>query len=82
MKRIFMKSSTAYIRQLVKDISCGKIGIPVFQRNFVWKQEQILDLFDSIHKGYPVGTILLWAPDEEIICKDIIILKYYLNIMK
>ena len=72
MKRIFMKSSTAYIRQLVKDISCGKIGIPVFQRNFVWKQEQILDLFDSIHKGYPVGTILLWAPHEEIICKDII----------
>lgn len=72
MERIFMKSSTAYIRQLVKDISCGKIGIPVFQRNFVWKPEQILDLFDSIHKGYPVGTVLLWAPDEEILCKDII----------
>lgn len=67
-----MKSSTAYIRQLVKDINTGKIGIPVFQRNFVWKPEQVLDLFDSIYKGYPVGTILLWAPIEPVLCKDIL----------
>lgn len=71
MDRIFMKSSTAYIRQLVKDINNGKIGIPVFQRNFVWKPEQVLDLFDSINRGYPVGTILLWSPIEPVLCKDI-----------
>jgi uncharacterized protein with ParB-like and HNH nuclease domain len=32
--------------------------LPVMQRPFVWEQEQIIGLFDSIMRKYPFGTIL------------------------
>jgi hypothetical protein len=40
----------------------GAIQIPPFQRDFVWSREQIKDLFDSIQKNYPIGSLLLWRP--------------------
>ena len=38
----------------------GKYVLPSFQRDFVWKMEQIEDLFNSIYNGYPFGTMLFW----------------------
>lgn len=33
--------------------------IPAIQREFVWDTDQILDLFDSILRDYPIGSLLL-----------------------
>ena len=38
----------------------GKYVLPSFQRDYVWKMEQIEDLFNSVYRGYPFGTMLLW----------------------
>ena len=65
MTRGTLQSSTAYIRQIVRDIADNKIGIPAFQRSFVWNREQVKELFDSIKKGYPIGSILLWNKKEK-----------------
>ncbi|EOR96309.1 hypothetical protein ADIARSV_0544 [Arcticibacter svalbardensis MN12-7] len=46
-------------------MKAGAIKIPVFQRDFVWKPQQMLELFDSILKGYPIGSLLLWSPNAE-----------------
>jgi hypothetical protein len=35
-----------------------------FQREFVWKDDQIVSLLDSIYQGYPVGSLLLWSTKE------------------
>lgn len=51
------------LRQKILD---GEIKIPPFQRNFVWKKEQIIDLLDSIYNDYPVGSILLWETGEDL----------------
>lgn len=41
-----------------------KWGIPEFQRGFVWNRQKVRDLADSLWRGYPVGSFLLWyAPD-------------------
>lgn len=48
------------IPDLVELASDGKIRVPTFQRQFVWRRSDILDLFDSIYRGFPVGTLLLW----------------------
>jgi hypothetical protein len=32
----------------------------MFQREFVWDKEQSAKLIDSILKGYPIGTFILW----------------------
>ncbi|MDE5975400.1 MAG: DUF262 domain-containing protein, partial [Muribaculaceae bacterium] len=63
--RITMQTSPTYLRQLVTEIKTQKIGIPLFQRKFVWSNEQICQLFDSISKGYPIGSFLIWERDGE-----------------
>lgn len=45
---------------LIKDVELGKIGLPDIQRPFVWRNNQVRDLFDSMYKGYPVGYLLFW----------------------
>lgn len=47
----------------------GSIKIPPFQREFVWKQEQIIELLDSIVKDFPIGSILLWETIENLPAK-------------
>lgn len=34
--------------------------LPAIQREFVWEEEQIVRLFDSIARGYPIGSFLYW----------------------
>lgn len=34
--------------------------LPAIQRKFVWKEEQICNLFESIMEGFPIGTFLTW----------------------
>ena len=38
--------------------------LPAIQREFVWHQDQIIKLFDSIMRGYPISSFLLWAVKE------------------
>jgi hypothetical protein len=54
------------ISRLVTRIEQGDIKVPVFQRKFVWKPNQILDLLDSIYRGYPVGSLLFWLSSESL----------------
>lgn len=37
--------------------------LPAVQREFVWKPDQILNLVDSLLKGYPIGTLMIWQPE-------------------
>ncbi|WP_255191920.1 DUF262 domain-containing protein [Natronobeatus ordinarius] len=34
--------------------------VPAIQREFVWTEEQIIQLFDSILRDYPIGSLLFW----------------------
>lgn len=54
------------IEQLVTNVKLGDIKLPKFQRPFVWKRSDILSLLDSIYKGYPIGSILLWFTKEHL----------------
>jgi uncharacterized protein with ParB-like and HNH nuclease domain len=39
--------------------------LPAIQREFVWKPEQIIQLFDSIMRGYPISSFLFWELKPE-----------------
>ncbi len=54
------------IDRIMNRIEEGDIKIPAFQRGFVWNQEQVLDLLDSIYRDYPIGSILLWQTSERL----------------
>jgi hypothetical protein len=45
---------------LFADIDAGRTKLPMFQRDFVWDKSQTAKLIDSILKGFPVGTFILW----------------------
>lgn len=51
---------------LINEIQKGIVKIPKFQRDFVWTIDKTAKLLDSILKGYPIGTFILWQTDERI----------------
>jgi uncharacterized protein with ParB-like and HNH nuclease domain len=48
------------ISNLLTQIGNKEIVLPAIQRDFVWKEDRISMMFDSIMRGYPIGIILLW----------------------
>lgn len=61
-----MRSNNESIRDLVKQVMSGRIQLPEIQRRYVWKPEKVRALVDSIYKGYPSGSILLWETNQDI----------------
>ncbi len=51
---------------LIEEIESGKIKVPKFQREFVWSIDKTAGLLDSILKGYPIGTFILWETSERL----------------
>jgi len=51
---------------LFNDIDRGIIKVPKFQRDFIWSKEQTAKLIDSIIKGFPIGTFVLWKTKDEL----------------
>lgn len=55
------------IQNLLSKFLRGEIRVPAFQRRIKWEPSDALKLFDSIFRGYPIGTLLFWlrrAPEE------------------
>jgi hypothetical protein len=48
------------IVESLKRIQRQDLVLPAIQRSFVWGEEQITKLFDSILRGYPIGSFLSW----------------------
>ncbi|MBC2900636.1 DUF262 domain-containing protein [Streptomyces cupreus] len=38
--------------------------LPAIQREFVWSRDKITRLFDSLMRGYPIGSFLMWQVQE------------------
>lgn len=52
------------LQSIMQEILRGEILVPRFQRpgtEVTWSKEQRQALLDSIYRGFPVGTILLWS---------------------
>lgn len=60
------KPETLRIEELVDRVKQGDIKIPKFQRPFVWLRRAVLDLFDSVYRQYPIGSVLLWLTHEKL----------------
>ena len=53
------------INKVFDGIEGKNIVLPALQRDYVWKEEQICSLFDSLMKGYPIGSFLFWNVAEQ-----------------
>ncbi|MGQ0778448.1 MAG: DUF262 domain-containing protein [Pseudonocardiales bacterium] len=62
-------ATTIDLEDLVELAWSGRIRVPHFQRDFRWTRTDVIRLFDSIVKRYPVGSLLLWqrpAPAQRV----------------
>ena len=48
------------VRKLLGRVQAGEVRVPSFQRPLRWGAADVVKLFDSILKGYPVGSLLFW----------------------
>lgn len=53
------EAGTATVESLVASVKRGQVRIPDFQRPLQWEASHVVALFDSIYKGYPIGSLLL-----------------------
>lgn len=60
-----------FLHALVQDLRSGSLLPASFQRPYVWTRDDCLALFNSILRGYPVGSFLLWTPSPETALKTV-----------
>lgn len=53
------------IKESVDNVHNKKYLLPAIQREVVWKTKQIERLFDSLMRGYPIGSFLFWRVEKE-----------------
>ncbi len=65
-----MKNQTKTIRKIVNCLNNpeeeGGYWLPNIQRPFVWSEEQMCRLFDSLMRDYPISTLLIWRTCEDV----------------
>nr|WP_315200971.1 DUF262 domain-containing protein [uncultured Flavobacterium sp.] len=63
MSQVSVSTRVFRLLRIIKDFESGIIRVPAFQRDFEWDYAKKVQLFESILKGLPIGTIFLWRPD-------------------
>lgn len=71
-----MKTQKHSLRKVVSFLNDededGGFWLPNIQRPFVWTEEQISRLFDSILREYPISTLLIWKTKAPVRCRKFI----------
>ncbi len=55
-----LEHQTVKVRDLVNDYRSGRLVIPEFQRDYVWRKSKAPRLIDSLYQGFPVSSFLVW----------------------
>lgn len=53
------------IAETLRRVQRGDLILPAIQREYVWRPPQVIGLFDSIMRGYPIGGLLSWKVEPE-----------------
>lgn len=48
------------IAKVIENIQSNQYILPSIQREFIWTDKQIERLYDSLMRGYPIGSFLFW----------------------
>ena len=53
------------IKETLDSIASRGYVLPAIQREFVWRPEQVCNLFDSLMQGYPFGEFMFWRVEAQ-----------------
>lgn len=66
-----MAQTTIKVSEIVEKVQRGELTLPEMQRRYVWPATRVRDLLDSLYRGYPSGTILVWETDEDMPVREL-----------
>ena len=61
-----LRTEDSPINSVITKIESGEIKLPPFQRSFVWDEDQVIALLDSIYKEYPIGCVIVWRSSDSL----------------
>src|ERR1043165_4496153 len=61
-----LEIQTVKIEQIIDDYRSGRLVIPEFQREYVWKKSRAPRLVDSIYRSFPISALLLWSSEGDV----------------
>jgi hypothetical protein len=61
-----MKQQNIPVKSLIDMIERDELQLPEMQRRYVWRAPRVRDLLDSLYRGYPSGSILVWETDAKV----------------
>jgi hypothetical protein len=66
MQDVIFDTADTELKSLLIRVRDGSLGLPDLQRPFVWQNNKVRDLLDSMMKGYPIGFVMTWqCPIEQ-----------------
>jgi hypothetical protein len=54
-----LEAGAETVEDLVDRVRRGGVRVPTFQRGLKWQAADVVSLFESVYRGYPIGSILL-----------------------
>lgn len=54
------------LKKILNDVSTGNIQLPDFQRGWVWDDDRITEILESVSRGFPVGAITTLSASKSI----------------
>ena len=61
-----MPAAVSPFLDLVRQAHEGRLKLPAFQRDWKWKTDQVILLYDSLRQGFPIGSFLFLKASKEI----------------
>ena len=66
-----MRKVDTNVKELVSMVERGELRLPEMQRRYVWRAPRVRDLLDSLYRGYPSGSVLVWETDQQQPTRDL-----------
>lgn len=60
------------IDEVLQWVDSGVLRVPAFQQPFSWTPEMMRELFESIDRGFPIGSLVFWTTDARIPTLDMV----------
>ncbi|MFK4706137.1 hypothetical protein ABIC83_002976 [Roseateles asaccharophilus] len=57
-----IRQSFVELSTILKDVRSGRLLPAAFQRPYVWSKDDVLAMCESLLRGIPIGSFLIWSP--------------------